>query len=106
MVIASCGSTERSEVRAGVGLAEPLAPDHLAARDGRQVRALLLRRAVPHDRRAYPVDAHVLGAARLVVRPHLLADHGLLPDRGTAAAELLRPGQAEQALLGQEPAEP
>ena len=45
-------------------------------------------------------------APRLVVRPHLLADHSLLPDRGAAAAELLRPGQAEQAALGEDPAEP
>ena len=58
-----------------------------------------------HEGRADPVDAHVLRAARLVVRPHLLADHGLLPHRRAAPAELLRPRHAQQAAFGEQPAE-
>ena len=48
---------------------------------------------------------HVLGAARLVVRPHLLAQRGLLPDAGVGAAELARPAHRQQVLLGEPPAE-
>ena len=62
-------------------------------------------RAVPHDGRTDPVDAHVLRAAWLVMGPHLLANDGLLPHRSAAAAELLGPRQAEQPLLGERAAE-
>src|SRR5260370_41895415 len=94
---------QRCQVGAGIGLAEALAPDDLTARNRRKVPAPLLRGAVPHDRRAHPVDAHVLRTPGLVVRPHLLADHRLLPRRGTAAAELLGPRQAEHAALRDKP---
>ena len=40
-----------------------------------------------------------LGAAWLVVCPHLLAHHGLVPHRAAPAAVLLRPGDREQALV-------
>ena len=65
---------------------------------------LLLGSAVSHDRRADPVDAHVLRAAWLVMRPHFLADDGLLPGRGAATAEFVRPGDTQQSALGQQPA--
>jgi len=69
------------------------------------VQRLLLRRAEPHDRGAHPVDAHVLRAPGLVVGPHLLAHHRLLP-HGAAAAPVLRgPGLREQTLGRQELAE-
>ncbi len=96
---------EAGEVGAGVGLAEALAPDDLALRDTRQVALLLGRRAEAHQRRADPVEPHVLRAARLVVRPHLLAHDGLLPDVPATAAVLARPGEREQVLLAQDPAE-
>src|SRR3954452_24453668 len=66
---------------------------------------LLLWCSVAHDRRTDPVDAHVLRPARLVLRPHLLADDGLLPDIASAAAVLLRPRQREQAFGRQRLAE-
>ena len=96
---------QRRKIGARVRLAEALAPDDLAARDRRQVLLLLLGRAVPHDRRAHPVDAHVLRAAGLVMRPHLLAHDGLLPRRRAAAAVLLWPRHAQQALRGERAAE-
>ena len=106
IAIADGGRPQRGEVRAGIRLAEALAPDHLAPRDGRQMLALLLRCPVAHDHRAHPVDPHVLSAPRLVMRPHLLAHRGLLPDRGIPAAPALRPGHAQQAAVGENAAEP
>ena len=40
-----------------------------------------------------------------MISPHLLPDGGLLPRRGRAASELLRPCQAQQASVGEQPAE-
>ena len=45
------------------------------------------------------------GTAGFVVGPHLLAQHGLLPDRTAAAAMLFRPGQRQQPLGRQQLAE-
>ena len=73
--------------------------------DGRQVLGLLFGGPVPHQRRTDPVDSHVLRTAGLVLGPHLLAQHRLLPDRTTAAAMLFRPGQRQQPLGGQQLAE-
>ena len=67
----------------------------------RQVLLLLRVGAEGHDRRADPVEAHVLGAAGLVVGPHLLAHHGLVPHRAAAPAVLGGPGEGEQALVGE-----
>ena len=105
VAVRSRGRPQGREVGARLRLGEALAPDHFATRDGRQVLALLLLGAVSHDDGPDPVDPHVLGAARLVVGPHLLANHGLLPDRGPAATEFLRPRQAQQTAVGQCPAE-
>ena len=99
------GRLQRRQVGSGVGLAEPLAPDHLTGGDGREVEALLLVGAVAHERRADPVHPHVLRAPGLVVGPHLLAHRRLLPGRGVPAAELVGPGRAQQALGGQQAAE-
>ena len=66
---------------------------------------LLGVRAEGHDRRPDPVEAHVLRAPRLVVGPHLLAHHGLVPHRAAAAAVLGGPGEGEETLLGEGPAE-
>ena len=71
-----------------------------------QVLALLLVGAEGHDRRTHPVEAHVLGAAGLVVGPHLLAHDGLVPHGAAPAAELGGPGDGEQSLVGQGLAEP
>src|SRR5579875_430170 len=82
---------QRSEVGASIGLAESLAPDDLAPSDRRQVLPALLVGPVTHDRRADPVDPHVLGTPRLMVRPHLFTDDGLLPRRRTSPTKLGRP---------------
>ena len=71
----------------------------------RQVLLLLLVGAEGHDRRADPVEAHVLRAAGLVVGPHLLAHDGLVPHRAAAPAVLRGPGDGEQALVGERLAE-
>lgn len=96
---------QRDEVGSGLRLGKALAPDHVSGRDGRQVLGLLFGRAVTHQRRADPVDSHVLRTARLVLGPHFLAQHRLLPDRTTAAAMLFRPRQRQQPLGGQQLAE-
>ena len=62
---------KRGEVGARLGLAEPLAPGHLAPGDGWQVLGLLLRRAVLHDGRGQHPDSPVVLAGGLVVG-HLL----------------------------------
>ncbi len=105
VAVAPRGRAQRREVGTRLRFGEALTPDHLAARDRRQVLALLLLGAVAHDDGPDPVDPHVLGAARLVVRPHLFADHRLFPHRRPAATELLRPRQAQQVAFGQGPAE-
>ena len=82
---------QRREVRPRLGLGEPLAPDDPAGRDGAAGDwSFCCLGAVRHDRRADPVEAHVLRAAGLVVRPHLLADHRLVPHRSAASAVALR----------------
>jgi hypothetical protein len=92
---------QRGQIGAGLGLAEPLAPDDVAGGDGGQVLRLLGVGAEGHDRRAHPVQPHVLRAAGLVVGPHLLPDHGLLPQRSPAAAVLDRPRDGEEPLVGE-----
>ena len=90
IAVAARGRLHGREIGSGVGLAEALAPDHVAPRDGGQVLLLLLRCAMAHDRGPHPVDAHILRAAGLVVRPHLFAHRGLLPDRRALARPILR----------------
>src|SRR5690606_11719223 len=92
VTVAPGGGAQRGEIGTGLGLTESLTPDDLPAGDRREMFALLFGRSVPHDGRPDPVHTHILRAARFVLRPHLLAHHGLFPDRGTAPAELLRPG--------------
>ena len=67
---------------------------------------LLLVGAERHDRRTHPVETHVLRAARLVVRPHLLADDGLIPHGAAAPAVLDRPREREELLRCEPRAEP
>src|SRR5207302_98510 len=83
------------------GLADPLAPDDVTGGDAAQVVALLLLGAVGHDGGADPVDVHVLGPARLAVRPELLGEHGHPPGAGLVAAVLARPVRSQPAALGE-----
>ena len=71
---------------------------------GRCSRALRLA-AVLHDRRADPVDVHVLRAARLAARPELLAEDRVLPGAGVAAAVRGGPVGRQPAALGERAAE-
>src|ERR1700722_19720848 len=73
--------SQASQVRSRLGFAEALAPNHVAIRDARQVKSLLLGGAESHDGRTHPVESHVLGTPWLVIGPHLLANDGLLPNR-------------------------
>ena len=71
------GSTQGALVLGGrrVRLQRP----RVRSRDGREVPLALGVSAVGHDRRAHPIQPHVLRTAGLVVRPHLLAHDGLIP---------------------------
>src|SRR5207247_5191936 len=62
-----------------------------------QEAALLRLAAEAHDARPDVVEVHVLRAARLVVRPHLLAQDRLLPDARLLTAPLARPAHGEPA---------
>ncbi len=62
VTIAPGRGLQRRQIRPRIRLAEALAPDGLAAGDGRQMLLLLRRRAMAHDGRADPVDTHVLRA--------------------------------------------
>ncbi len=96
---------QRREIGPGLRLGKPLTPNHFPGCDRRQVACLLFCGSVPHQRGPDPVDAHVLRTAGFVVRPHLLAQYGLLPHRAAAAAVFLRPGQSEQPVGGEQLAE-
>jgi hypothetical protein len=69
------------------------------------VAANLVVRSVPHEDRAYPVDAHVLRTPRLANGPHLLAKCRLLPYRRALTAEFQRPGHRKQPLIAELTAE-
>ena len=73
----------------------------LARRDPRQVEGLLLRRPVPHDRRADRVDGqerHRHPGHRRLVGEDQLVEHG-----PAAAAVLPRPAQRQPAVLPELP---
>ena len=91
---------QRGEVRAGLGLGVERAPDVLAAGDAWQVALLLLVRAVEHDRRADPGDAHAEAARRALVRHLFVVDELLHVGRGEAAV-LLGPGHRQPFSLRQ-----
>jgi hypothetical protein len=98
VAVGNRAGAQRREIGSGFRLGESLTPDHFSARDGRQVSRFLLGRAVTHDRRPDPVDAHVLRSAGLMVGPHLFPQDGLLPYRTSAATMLFRPGEGQQPV--------
>ena len=99
--VADGPGAQRSEVGPGPRFGEPLAPDHVAAGDPREVVAALLVGAVAHDRRTDPVDVHVLRPTRLADRPQLFAQDRVLPTRRRAAAVFDRPVRGQPAALGE-----
>ena len=92
---------QRSQVAAGVGLAEELAPQLLGREDARQEALLLLGRAVGQQGRPHQVDADAadqLGCPG----PCQLLDHDVVLERAEAAAAVLDgPGHADPAVGGQ-----
>ncbi len=88
---------QRGEVRAGLGLREPLAPDLLRGQDRRQVALALLLGAVrDHGRPAHREPEHVRGLRRARA-DDLLVEDRLLDQGRAAAAVLLRPRDAGPA---------
>ena len=81
---------EGCEIGAGARLAESLAPVDPALGDGRQVLALLLLRAVHHQRRSEHADAEGVFARGPVVG-HLLVEDELGNGRCVLTAVLLGP---------------
>src|SRR3546814_9861132 len=90
--------TRRSSdlIRAGFRFGEALTPDGLALRHRRDVALLLLLAAEQHQRRADPVDVHVLAAARLAGHPHFFGKNERRPRVGVAAAPACRPVRHQQ----------
>src|SRR5207302_3481434 len=88
------------QVGARVRLRETLAPDHLAAQDGREMRRLLLLRPARDERRPGVVEPDKerrdIGRARARV---LLAPDELLHERRAAAAVFARPRDAGPAAV-------
>ena len=97
VAVAHRARLEGREVGTGLGLGEPLAPQHVAGGHARQVARLLLRGAEAHDQRTDVVEVHVLRTTRFPRRPHLFAHDGLLPHRSVGAAVFGRPAQREPA---------
>src|SRR5439155_22919790 len=91
---------EASQVGARVRLREALAPDHLAAQDGREVRRLLLLRPARDEGRAGVVepDEERRDVGRAGARI-LLAPDELLHERRAAAAVRARPRDTGPAAV-------
>ena len=81
---------EAGQVRAGVGLAEALAPRDLALQDARDELLLLLLGAPLQDRRADQGVAEEVGAQRRAGPGELLVEHDLLQQAQALAAVLGR----------------
>src|SRR5918999_752566 len=88
---------QRGEIGARLRLGEALAPDLLAREDRLEPALLLLVRAVRDHHRAAHHHAEDVDRWRRLGARHLLAEEGLLDERGAAAAVLLRPGEARVA---------
>ena len=88
---------DRRQVGAGARLGEALRPHHGARRHGGEKAPLLRLAPEAHDAGADVVEVHVLRPARLLVRPHLLAENRLLPRARVLPAVRARPGHGEPA---------
>jgi hypothetical protein len=94
--------THRRDVAAGVGFAQQLAPDVLAAPDRRQVGVLLLLGAEPEEDVGRQVD--LIDGAGGAGPEDLLGDDEVLQRVVIGATTVLdRPGGADEAALPQHP---
>src|SRR6185437_6810059 len=84
---------QAGEVGARLGLAIALAPADLAARDPRQMRALLLLAAGFEQHRAQHPDAEALQRRPAIEPPHLFLEDARFAGNETAAAILLGPAR-------------
>ena len=91
---------ERGEVRTGVRLGVPLAPADLAARDLRQVLALLRLVAELQQRRAEHPDAEAVERRAAAERTLFLCEHLALLGREATTAVFARPGRHGPAAFG------
>ena len=98
VAIADGAGLEGSEVGAGAGFAEELAPGMLPGNDLREVVRLLLFGAVDHHRGAGPAVADAAGA-RGAPPGELLAEDELFLHAEAAAAVFFRPGGRAPAAL-------
>ena len=90
------------EVRAGVRLRVPLAPELLDRLDLGEEALLLLLGAVRDERRGEQALAEEADPGRRTRLGVLLVEDHLLDDAGVAAAVLLGPGQADPAVLAEQ----
>ena len=91
---------ERGQVRAGVRLAEELAPDLLAGQHGHEVPLLLRLGAGVEERRARPADADGVVGSADAGPAQLVVDHQL-PGRDRRRARRARPMRGHEPALGQ-----
>ena len=100
VVIALDGArAQRREVRPGLGLGEPLAPDLLGREDRRHVTAPLLVRAEAQQRWAEDVEPDDVDELRGAGSGELLIDDDLFGGRPATAPELARPRASDVAGL-------
>jgi hypothetical protein len=91
----------RGQIRAGVGLGEPLTPDLLGSEDRAQVAFLLRGRPPGHDRRTGEQQSEHVGRQRCAGAAELLEEDRRLGHRRAAAAVLDRPVDGRPAVVGQ-----
>ena len=97
VVLLGRARAQRREVRAGLGLAEALAPDLLGGEDRGDVPPALLIVAEAQQRRAEHAEPDHVDELRSPGRGEFLVDEDLLDGRSSAAAELAGPGAADVA---------
>ena len=98
----SCSEARRAqggEVRPGLGLREPLAPDLVGRQDRRDVAGALLVVAEAQQRRPEDVEPDDIDELRRARGRELLVDDDLLGRRAAASAELAGPRATHEAGL-------
>jgi hypothetical protein len=100
VAVFDCRGLQGSQVGTGVGLAIPLAPDHLAAGDARQMHLLLFFSAIQHDGRAKvanSIDAYDRGSGV----GHFFVEDDLFPKWPILSTQILGPRDHQPSTLRQ-----